>query len=144
MKKILYWVWVVMSVSILVGCSSTDKNVPTEPDEAALYYFNLASAGDFEPFFEGLYFGPEVTQAMAELFKQKAVQAIEAGRGKAPAFVSLFQEAAFELIDLQTTGDEDAVVALRIIRPGKEPIDEEWEMKKVKGVWKLVSPFQIN
>ena len=143
MKRILYLSWAIASVAIMTACSSADKNVPNNPGEAALYYLNLASAEDFEPFFKGLYFGPEVTDLMVELFTQKAIQAIEAGKGKAPAFIDLFREAQFELIDLQTTGDEDAVVTLRLIRANKEPIDEEWEMKKIKGVWKLVSPFQI-
>ena len=144
MKRVFYLSWAIVSMAIMAACSSTDKNIPDDPGEAALYYLNSASAEDFESFFKGLYFGPEVNELMVNVFTQKAMQAIEAGKGKAPAFVDQFRDAQFELIDLQTTGNEDATVTLRLIRPDKEPIDEEWEMKKIKGVWKLVSPFQIK
>ena len=139
MKKILYLIFALAAIA-LASCSSGPKNVPADPGEAAVYYFEFAKKADFDHFLDGFYFGPDVPESMINLSKEMIKKTLlEADQETADAMGKL-KDLKIELLDSHIHGDH-AHVKLRTTHPDEDPQEMEFEMQQIKGVWKIVVPM---
>lgn len=140
MKRILYLVLAVVAIS-LASCSSGAKNVPSDPGEAAVYYFEFAKKADFDNFLDGFYFGPDMPQSQLNLSKEILKQAfLQTDDAEVADAMSKLKDLKIELLDSHMHGDH-AHVKLQITHPDEGPQEAEFEMQQIKGVWKIVVPM---
>jgi len=139
MKKFLYLIFAVVAIA-LASCSSGPKNVPADPGEAAVYYFEFAKKADFDNFLDGFYFGPDVPESMISISKEMIKKALIEGDEEVADAMSKLKDLKIELLDSHMHG-EHAHVKLRVTHPDEGPQEMDFEMQQIKGVWRIVIPM---
>jgi len=142
MKKILYCLWVIVSLSIMASCSATNKNVPASPGEAAVYYLGFMRDGEFDKLLDGYYYGPDMSDLQIETGKENLRKAYAStGKSAEEFLLEEFGGMKIKLIDEKILGTDDAHVKFQLTYPDGSVEYDEYDMKKENGVWKIVIPI---